>query len=221
MSAAQVKKEAVRPKEERLTRDERSTIGAAKALGLFVLFEGKRAARVWRFYETATGSVVGWWCPHTHRYQLRGTEGSESEAPVVLLRAAGNDAAAELLARRAKPAPPENPSGAPTTPAQKGDPNRTKLTARVTRAPAGSTVTVTSDATGATLYATTAPDDFAALTAAAKGVGALGLPVVVLLVLVPQETAEALRQSSAPAIRAASAALLKGAAAYRICADVA
>lgn len=229
MSAAQVKKGAVRPKKDQLTRDERRTIATAKALGLFVLFEGARAARVWRFYDTGTGNAVGWWCPHTHRYQLRGTEGSECEAPVVLLRAAGNDAAAELLERRIRPAPPATTerrtvktaarpgsANAPASePERKGDPRRTSLTARVTRAPAGSAVTVTSDETGATLYATTAPDDFAAVNAAAKAVGALGLPVVVLVVLVPPETEEAFRESNAPVVRATRGALLK-AAAYRV-----
>lgn len=61
----------------------------AKALGLYVLFDGPPDRRVWHFYSLESGFDLGWWSPPTGRYHLHGKDGSCRDRWAVVRIAAG------------------------------------------------------------------------------------------------------------------------------------
>jgi hypothetical protein len=72
----------------KLTRDERDAIDHARRLGLYVLLEGDRTARVWAIYSRSTGKQVGCWSRVTGKFELHGSTGSSRDQRFVLRQAA-------------------------------------------------------------------------------------------------------------------------------------
>src|SRR5688500_13838084 len=59
----------------RLSRHEREALNVARGLGLWVLFEGPPADRVWVVYDLPSGRTVGTYSPATRRYRFAGQAG--------------------------------------------------------------------------------------------------------------------------------------------------
>lgn len=71
-----------KPEPVRLSPKEQAILDRAKAVGLWVMFEGA----AWRVYCAATGKVLGWMAPYGGDYEIADVRGREESYDATLAR---------------------------------------------------------------------------------------------------------------------------------------